>query len=75
MDDDKHYLTRCYTDELPYSIWIWDKETQQYLGRIEVDNDKETWTPVYSSKEVKYLPINWAVKKLKNYLETESKYK
>ena len=77
MSEDDTYLTRCYTEEFPVSIWIWDAKTQKYLGKVELDdNDEEcTWTPVYASKEVKYLPINWAVEKLKNYLKTENKYK
>ena len=49
------------------NIQIWSKYSGKFLGAVRLDENLETWTPHFASG-TKYLPINWAVEKLKKSL-------
>lgn len=48
-------------------IEIWSTNSGNFLGAVELDKNLETWTPFFA-KGTNYLPINWAVEKLKKSL-------
>ena len=49
------------------TIQIWSRYSGKFLGAVKLDENLETWTPFFSSG-TKYMPINWAVEKLKKSL-------
>ena len=49
------------------TIQIWSKYSGKFLGAVKLDENLSTWTPFFSNG-TKYMPINWAVEKLKKSL-------